>query len=134
MPYSITRENQDRLLETALILTKSEAWHKDAIAFAVREQGESESACIGVFENFAGGSADLHFATVGQRLNKRIVEAYKFIAFHPRMFGLNRLFASIAASNLAAQRACLHVGFQFEYRKRSGAVGGEDAIIMLLTP
>lgn len=134
MPYSITRANQEHLLNTAMILTQSEGWHKDAIAFAAKQEGKSESACIAVFQNFAGGSADLHFATVGQMINKPIVEAYKFIAFHPRMFGLKRLFANIAVSNATAQRACLHAGFQFEYRKRSGAAGAEDAIVMMLEP
>ena len=134
MPYTMTRTNQIELLNAALELTQSEGWHKDAVAYAAIEQSSNQMACIGVFQNFAGGSAEFHFSTAGRRLNKTILESYKFIAFHPRMMGLKRIFANVAASNANAQKACLNAGFTFQYRKPSGAAGGEDAIVLMLVP
>lgn len=134
MPYTITKTDQESLLEAALTLTGSEGWHKDAVAFGASKVGTRDVTYIGVYQNFAGGEAEIHFSTIGTRLNKQVLEAYLTIAFHPKMLGLKKLVANVAASNLQAQRACLGLGFQFEYRKRSSAAGGEDAIVLSLTP
>lgn len=132
MPYSLSKINQDALLEAAATLTKSEGWFKDAVAFAAKQAPDAGPVAIGVYQNFAAGGADLHFATIGSRLHKKMLEAYLTLSFHPNMLGLKRLFAHIPTSNVAAQRAALSVGFQFEYRKRASAAGGEDAIVLSL--
>lgn len=132
MPYTLTKTNQDALLEAAATLTSSEGWFKDAVAFAAMKEEGAEPCAIGVFQNFAGRSAEFHFSTIGTRLHKKLLEAYLTLSFHPKMLGLGRLFAHIPASNVAAQRAALSVGFQFEYRKRGSAAGGEDAIVLSL--
>ena len=134
MPYHFTKANQAELLERARALTGSGAWNVDAVAFAAKESGEEEPCAIVVFENFVGGDADVHVATIGRKMSQRLLDAYLKLAFHPKFLGLNRAFASIAESNIVAQRFCLAAGFTFEFRKRGGAAGGEDAIVMSITP
>jgi len=134
MPYHFTKANQAELLERAKSLTNCAGWAPDAVAFAAREKGEEDIRAVAVFEYFNGGDADIHFATIGQRMGPRLVDAYLKLAFHPNFMALNRVFAPIAASNIVAQRVALAAGFQFEFRKRGGAAGGEDAIVMSITP
>lgn len=134
MPYTITKANQNDLLEAALTLTGSKGWFADAVAFAAKPSPDAEPVAIAVFQNFAGGGADVHFATIGTRLHKNLLEAFLTLAFAPRMLGIKRLFSHVAASNIPGQRASLGVGFQFEYRKRGSAAGGEDAIVFMLEP
>lgn len=134
MPLSLTKINQEKLLADALELTQSEGWKSDAVAFAARREGADTESAIFVFQEFAGGEAEMHFATIRGHITRDLIEAWKYLAFHPRLLGLRKLWIPIAASNKAAQRAALGAGFDFEYRKRGGAAGGEDAIVLSLAP
>jgi len=134
MPYSLTRANQDQLLAAALALTKSVRWAEDAIAFAAYLNDEKEARAIGVFQNFAAGTAEIHFSMIGRPLTKKLLEAYMYVAFHRNGLRLNHLFATIDAANIRAQRAALGVGFQLEYRNRGTGPDGEDMVILSLKP
>ena len=132
MPLNITKANQEELLTTAMQLTQSEGWKRDAVAFAARRHSAETDSAIFVFQDFVGGEAEMHFATIRGHITRDLVEAWKYLAFHPRLLGLRKLWIPIAASNKAAQRAALGAGFDFEYRRRGGAAGGEDAIVLSL--
>lgn len=133
MPLNITKANQEELLETARQLTESEGWKRDAVAFAVRRDG-GEIICIGVFQDFAGREAEWHGAMIGEKLSPEVIQAMVALAFNPRFLNLKRVYAPVAESNRAAQIVALKCGYDFEYRKRGGAAGGEDAIVFSITP
>lgn len=134
MPLSLTKANQEQLLTDALRLTQSDGWKADAVAFSARRHGAAEPCAIAVFQDFAGGEAEMHYATTAPHMTRDVIEAFKTLAFHPRFLGLKKLWIPVAASNKAAQRAALGAGFDFEFRKRGGAAGGEDAILLSMTP
>ena len=134
MPYSLTKANQDQLLEAALAVTGSRGWFKDAVAFGAKRHDDSDIRAAGVFQNFAGGAADLHLGMIGHRMTRDLIEAYLTVSFHPKMLGLSQLFVHISVNNPTAQRAAIAVGFQFEYRRRAAMPDGEDAVVLSLTP
>lgn len=134
MPLHLSKANQPDLLAAALSLTQSEGWHADAVAFAARRDPARPPCAIGVFQCFAGKEAEWHCAMAEGRVTRDVMTAFLSIAFHPRFLDLKRVFAPVAASNIAAQRAALASGFQFEFRKRGGAAGGEDAIVFSIAP
>jgi RimJ/RimL family protein N-acetyltransferase len=104
------------------------------VAFAAKEQGEEDPCAIVVFQHFAGREAEVHVVTIGRKMTQRLLDAYLKLAFHPNFMGLKKCYAPIRESNIIAQRFCLAAGFTFEFRKRGGAAGGEDAIVMSITP
>lgn len=134
MPYNMTKKDQDGMKEKLLELTSSTGWHKDAIAFGAKSIGSEDLSAIGLFQNFAGGRGEFHFATSNSGMTKGIIEAFLWVAFHPKMLGLKSVHAQIDASNDRAQRAALSVGFRFEYLKPKGGANGTDIVAMTLTP
>ena len=134
MPLTLTKANQEQLLEAAMQLTDSTGWKHDAVAFAARRDGVDHPCAIAVFQDFAGGEAEMHYATTAPHMTRDVVDAFKTLAFHPRFLGLRKLWIPIAASNKKAQRTALGAGFDFEYRKRGGKAGGEDAIVLSIAP
>ncbi|MEO9629571.1 MAG: hypothetical protein ABJG14_03935 [Sulfitobacter sp.] len=132
MPLRLTKANQDAMLEAAMNLTGTPGWHKDAIAFGAMEDSD-EVSCIAVFQNFAGGVAEVHLAPIGAPMRPEVIDGYKHLAFHPKMLDLKAINATLPERNVAGQVACLQAGFAFEYRKRPSVTGGEDAIVLSLT-
>jgi RimJ/RimL family protein N-acetyltransferase len=132
MPYLITKTDQEKLLDAAQALTGSEGWKKDAVAFGAKKDRESDIVAVGVFQNFSAGGAEFHFATIGKRMQRGVIKAYLFTAFHPKGLGLRKLYAHIAHDNAAAQRAALGVGFRFQYLKPDGMANGGDMVVLKL--
>ena len=137
-----SRKDQHQLLASALELTGSSGWRSDAVAFSAVQ--DDAVIAIGVFQAFAGGDAEFHFAMVGhRRMRKSIVEGFMLLAFGEANFvnrvfpergdPVSRLWAQIDAGNVVAQAAALKAGFAFEYRKRAGISSGNDAILFSMT-
>lgn len=131
MSLHLSRKNQFELLTKAAILTRSAGWRDDAVAFSASRSEGGPPVAIGVFQGFAGGEAEFHFAA--EILTRGIIDAYKVVAFHPRGMNLSRLWVPIAADNGHALRAAIGAGFEIEHRKRGGMDGGEDAIVLSMT-
>lgn len=134
MSLHLTRKNQPELLDAALAVTQSRGWRDDAIAFGAMRGADGPVVAVGVFQGFVSGGfdrpeAEFHFGTAG-RVTRGIIDAFKVLAFHERGMNLEKLWAPIAASNREALRAAIGCGFEFEYRKRYGLAGGEDAIVL----
>ena len=133
MSLKLTKMNQTELLESALEPTGSSGWRDDAVAFGVKGDGDTLTA-VAVFQGFGGNDAEFHFAKLGDgSITRGHIEAFSMIAFHHRGLGLKKVWAQIAAHNKAAQRAAVGLGFDFEYRKRAGLEGGEDAIVFSMS-
>jgi hypothetical protein len=133
MALTITRQNQNHLLDLALTPTASTGWQHDAIAFGVKAQ-DGNIRAVGVFQGFEGGDAEFHFAILsGGTMTRGLIEAMILVAFHHRGLGLERLWAHIAADNRAAIRAAVAVGFDFRFRKRGGFPRGQDAIVLSMS-
>lgn len=130
MSAEFYRTNQTELLKAAKVATKSTGWRNDAVAYGMRYGDDAPPVAIVVFQAFEGGAAEMHFGMMnGHQMGPELVQATFLLAFHPRAFGLNTLFAPISIKNVAAQVAALKVGFQVEYRKPAIAPGAEDAIV-----
>lgn len=130
-----SRKNQPELLEAAKQATRSTGFKSDAIALGAYDGPEGDLLAVGVFQNFMGKQAEFHFGLVdGDRITRQMVEAYVAVAFHQRMFGLERMVTTIAAENRPAQIVSLKMGFQVEARVRSGMSDGSDAILMSIVP
>lgn len=134
MPVHLSKADQEALLATAAEVTASAGFHADAVAFGARRDKEQGLCAVGVFQSFAGGEAEWHFGMLSGRVSRDVMRSFLTLAFHPRFLGLRRVFAPIPESNVVAQRAALAVGFKFEFRKRGGAAGGEDAIVFSMAP
>ena len=128
-----TKEGQSELLEAAMLPTGSTGFKSDAVAFGVKEGSDALSA-IAIFEGFGGGEAQFHFAMIDRSpITRAHIKAFIMLAFHHNAFGLKKVWANIASSNRAAIRAALALGFDFEYRKRAGFDGTEDAIVLSMS-
>ena len=133
MSLKMTRADQDALLQSALEPTGSTGWKNDAFAVGVKA-GDDELAAVAVFQNFGAGEADFHFAFLDRRpVTRALIEGLLNLAFHHRGLGLAKVNAQIAASNRAAIRAAVALGFDFEFRKRGGFLGWEDAIVLSMS-
>ena len=132
MPLHFNKANQPVLLDLAAEATGSLGWRKDAIAVAVYDRGTPDDLrAIVVFQNIDAYGAEMHFAMMGDhRLGLEVAKGVATIATHPRMMNLPAVWAHISEDNIPAQIAALKSGFQFEYRKRGGAAGRKDAIVM----
>lgn len=134
MSFHLTKANQEELLEAAIGPAGVAGWHRDAVAFGARRDGEGEILAVGVFQNFANRTAEFYFASLGTTMTRGMMESYLVLAFHPKMLALERAFVVIPRTNRAALRAAVALGFEFEYRKRSSVTGGDDAIVLSLAP
>lgn len=129
--YVTDHARQKELLDKALTLTGSLGFMADAWAMGVYRN--DELAGVAVYECFRDGRAELHFGmTPGRVLTPEIISTIVTIAFHPKVFGLNRLLARAPVWNAYAQAALLKAQFQFEYRDRASVAGGEDGIVLSL--
>jgi RimJ/RimL family protein N-acetyltransferase len=128
-----SRKDRDRLLKTALDLTGSQGWRADAMVWGVFDTPEGDLKAVAVFQNIDTHGAEFHFGMApGRRLTPGIVKSLIVMATHHRGMNLPRLFAHIAADNIAAQAAALKCGATFEYRIRGGLRDGKDVIVMAL--
>jgi hypothetical protein len=135
MPLVISQKNQEDLLIKAAAATRSIGWDQDAKAFGLMVHKDGAVSMVAVFQRFTKPSeADLHLAKIEDgSMTRGEIEAVVMIAFHPMGLGLQKLWVSISDTNRPAQRAALAVGFDFEYRKRGGFLGQEDAIVMSMS-
>lgn len=140
MSYEVSRLHQERLLTFVAAETKTMGWCPDAIAFSVAPKDAAgvpgDIVAVGVFENFTapGRMAEFSFAMVpGRRMNKGLIEAFAFIAFHPRILNLDILWAHCRLDNPVSQRSLLAIGAEFQYRKPAGAADGSDVVVMRMT-
>lgn len=132
MPLNFRKSNQPELLRVAAEATGSLGWRSDAIALGAFDRpGSDDLRAIVVFQNIDAYGAEMHFAMNGaHRLGPQVVKEIATIATHPRAMNLPAVFAHISEDNIPAQVAALKCGFTFEYRKRSSAAGGKDAIVL----
>ena len=129
------RQDQPAILDIAARATGSTGFAADAIGILSAPTQDATPVAVAVFERFTGRDADLHFAMLDSaRISKTVLQTFIMIAFHPRAMALERLWGIIPAWNIGAQANALRCGFQFEHRKRSGIIGGGDAIVLSLTP
>lgn len=134
-----SKRDQQTLLKYGLEATGALAFHKDAIAFGIYPDQPTDDVVttlqgVGVFQDFtAAEDAELHIGMFdGKPMNRTIIKAFTNLAFHPRLFNLQRLWVSISEDNATAQAAAVRVGFRFEFRKRGGFMGGKDAILLAM--
>ena len=70
------------MLEAAMNLTGTPGWHKDAIAFGAMEDS-GDVSCIAVFQNFAGGVAEVHLAPIGAPMRPEVIDDFLYTAGQP---------------------------------------------------
>lgn len=140
MSYEVSRLDQESLLRFVADETKTFGWSPDAVAFSVAPKDANGGAgaviAVGVFEDFTapGRMAEFSFAMIPEhRMNRGIIEAFAFIAFHPRILNLDILWAKCRIDNPVSQRALLAIGAEFQYRKPSSAADGSDVVVMRMT-
>jgi hypothetical protein len=129
------RSDQDYILAKAAQATGSTGWARDAHGFLAvdRSRQEPREVAVGVFQRFVGGEAEFHFAMLDGRFRRDVLDTFMWLAFHDRGAGLDKVWAIIPARNRLAQAAAVRAGFEFEYRKRAGMAGGEDAIVLSMS-
>lgn len=132
MALHFTKANQSGLLNIAAEATASHGWRKDALALGAYDQGNPDDLrAVVVFQNIDAHGAEMHFAILGNhRVGPELIRSIAVVATHPNGMNLPSIWVHIADDNIPAQVAALKCGFQFEYRKRSSAVGWKDAIVL----
>ncbi len=131
--------NQREALEIAKTLTNSPGFMEDARAIAAYQNGFEGNPeylkGVLVFEGFRPNrSAEIHFGMAfGKAITLEIIQMGVTVAFHPKLFNLDRVLAKVPVGNVFAICTLLKLGFQIEYRERQALADGGDAITLALT-
>lgn len=129
--------NQKEHLAAALTLTGAHAFAEDACAVAAyRDGGEGQASklvLVLVFDGFRKGWADVHFGLAPDvALTPEMVQAISQMAFHKRVFGLDRIACRVPVENRELLARLIEEGFEIEYRDRASTATGGDAIVLSL--
>lgn len=130
-------DQQSKHLKAALHLTGSQGFMEDARAVAVYRPGAEgdaeEIAAVAVYEAFRGTRAEMHLGTApGHRITIESLQGLIFMAFHPKVFNLERVLARVPVGNVNMIATLVKMGCQIEYRDRASVAGGGDAIVFSL--
>lgn len=131
--------NQKDILETAKLLTNSPGFMEDACAVAAYRNGFEGNPDylkgIVVFEAFRPNhSAEFHFGMAyGQPVTIDIIQMGITVAFHPKLFNLDRVITKTPVENVKAICGLLKIGFQIQHRECAALVNGGDVIVSMLT-
>lgn len=100
----------------------------DATAIGTETDGKIRSVCV--FDNFSDADVYIHIASDGSRtwLTREFLVAC--FAFPFIQLGLPRVTGLVPASNDAAMRFDLKLGFQVEGRCREAVPGGDDLMVL----
>lgn len=139
MPTKFVTTSQKDILETAKILTESPGFMEDARAIAAYQDGFEGNPdyikAVIVFEGFRPNrSAEMHFGMAfGKAITLEIIQMGVTVAFHPKLFNLDRVVAKVPVGNVFAICTLLKLGFQIEYRERQALADGGDVIVLAMT-
>lgn len=139
MPTKFVTTSQKDILETAKILTESPGFMEDARAIAAYQNGFEGNPDylkgIVVFEAFRPNrSAEFHFGMAfGRPVSLDIIQMGITVAFHPRLFNLDRVITKTPVTNVKAICGLLKIGFQIQHREIGALADGGDVIVSTLT-
>lgn len=139
MPTKFVTTSQKDILETAKILTESPGFMEDARAIAAYQHGFEGNPeylkGIIVFEGFRPNrSAEMHFGMAfGKAITLEIIQMGVTVAFHPKLFNLDRIITKTPVGNVKAICALLKIGFEIQHRERAALADGGDVIVSTLT-
>ncbi|SEN87115.1 hypothetical protein SAMN04489859_102014 [Paracoccus alcaliphilus] len=138
MTTTFTTTRQKDTLAKAMDLTNSPGFMEDACAIAAYQDGFENNPDylkgIIVFEAFRPNqSAEFHFGMAfGKMLSVDIIQMGVTVAFHPKLFNLDRLVTKTPVENVRAICALLKIGFQIQHRERGALANGGDVIVSTL--
>lgn len=139
MTTKFVTTSQASMLETAKKLTNSPGFMRDAYAISAYQNGFEGNADylkgVIVFEAFRlNRSAEFHFGMAFDRpLSIDIIQMGVTVAFHPKLFNLERVVTRTPVSNVKAICALLKMGFQIQHRENGALANGGDVIVSVLT-
>lgn len=131
--------SQKALLDQALRLTNSHAFMADAVAIAAYQDGFDGQAdylkSIMVFEAFRPNrSAEFHFGMAfNAKVSLDVIRMGVTVAFHPKMFNLERIITKTPVENVNAICSLLKSGFEIQYRENNALANGGDVLVSALT-
>jgi hypothetical protein len=137
MTVKFVTGGQKALIEQAKALTNSTGFMEDARAVAAYENGfegnPEHLRSVIVFEAFRGRAAEFHFGMAnGKRLSLELIHMGVMVAFHPKLFGLERLLTRTPVDNVPAICALAKMGFRVVGFEKAALMNGGDVIVSCL--
>ncbi|UFM64246.1 hypothetical protein LOS78_01865 [Paracoccus sp. MA] len=139
MSTKFVTTSQKQILATAMALTQSPGFMEDARAIAAYQSGFEGNPdylkAVLVFEAFRPNhSAEFHFGMAFNRpVSLEIIQMGITVAFHPKLFNLDRVITKTPVENVRAICGLLKIGFQIQHRENGALADGGDVIVSSLS-